>query len=124
MCLVPQQAAAAGKYDGSTPDDLRRADGHRMRSDGRCQCRTAENVNLPSLFRVDVKAMKVRNLEAEKGRESPIKTVEHANGKMLLQGADGERGWTLVIHEDNGKMSATVSADGEGFVIFGQCALP
>ena len=43
---------------------------------------------------------------------------------MLLQGAEGDRGWTVVIHEDTGKMSGTVSADGEGFVIFGQCALP
>jgi len=124
MCVVPQQAAAAGKYDGSTPMICAALMVTECEADGRCQYRTAENVNLPALFRVDTKGMKVRNLEAEKGRESPIKNVEHANGKMLLQGADAERGWTLVIHEDNGKMSGTVSADGEGFVIFGQCALP
>ena len=27
-------------------------------------------------------------------------------------------------NEANGKMSATAAGDGEGFVIFGQCALP
>lgn len=117
-------AAAAATYDGSVPMICAALMVTECEADGRCQYRTAANVNLPSLFRVDAKAMKVRNLEAEKGRESPIRNVEHMNGKMLLQGAEGERGWTIVIHEDTGKMSGTVSADGEGFVIFGQCALP
>ena len=124
LCLAPQQAAAAGKYDGSAPMICGATQVTECGAEGRCQRRSAEDVNLPSLFRVDAKAMKVRNLEAEKGRESPIKTVEHMNGKVLLQGAEGDRGWTVVIHEDSGKMSGTVSADGEGFVIFGQCALP
>jgi len=123
-CLGPQQAAAAGKYDGSAPMICGAMMVTECGADGRCQYRTAENVNLPSLFRIDVKAMKVRNLEAEKGRESPIKNVEHMDGAMVLQGAEGARGWTLVVHEATGKMSATVSADGEGFVVFGQCALP
>ena len=124
MCLAPQQAAAAGRYDGSAPMICGAMMVTECGADGKCLYRTAADVNLPSLLRVDVKAMKIRNLEAEKGRESPIKNTEHMNGKMLLQGAEGDRGWTVVIHEDTGKMSATVSADGEGFVIFGQCALP
>jgi hypothetical protein len=43
---------------------------------------------------------------------------------MIVSGADGERGWTVLIHESSGQMSAAVVGDGEGFVIFGQCALP
>jgi hypothetical protein len=124
MCQVPQRAAAAGKYDGSAPVICGAMLVAECGAEGRCQRRSAENVNLPSLFRIDVKAMKTHNLEAEKGRVSPIKAVEHANGRLLLQGVDGDRGWTIVIHEESGKMSATVSADSEGFVVFGQCALP
>ena len=71
---------------------------------------------------MDVKGLKVR--EQETGRESPIKNVERANGKTILQGAQAERGWTLTIAEDTGKMSATVSTDGEGFIVFGACTLP
>jgi len=123
-CFAPQPAGAAGKYDGSVPMICAALMVTECGADGKCQYRTAENVNLPSLFRVDAKAMKVRNLEAEKGRESPIGTLGHANGVLLLQGADGDRGWTVVIHEESGKMSGTVSAHDEGFVIFGQCALP
>ncbi len=124
MCAAPLPAGAAGKYDGSAPLLCASLSVTECETDGRCQRRSAENVNLPSLFRVDAKGMKVRNLEAEKGRESPIQSVAHANGKLVISGADGERGWFLVIHEDTGKMSAVVSGDGEGFVVFGQCALP
>ena len=124
MCSAPHPAGAAGKYDGSAPLLCAATSVTECEADGRCQRRSAENVNLPPLFRVDAKGMKVRNLEAEKGRESPIQTMAHANGKLVVSGADGERGWFLVIHEDTGKMSGVVSGDGEGFVVFGQCALP
>jgi hypothetical protein len=81
-------------------------------------------VNFPALFKVDVKAMKLWELGAEKPRETAIRNVDRASNKMILSGAEGERGWTVLINEANGKMSATAAGDGEGFVIFGQCALP
>jgi hypothetical protein len=84
-------------------------------------------VNFPTLFRVDAPAMKLRNLQAEagpQGTESSIRNVDHANGKMILSGAEGERGWSVLIHEATGRMAAAVAGDGEGFVIFGQCVLP
>lgn len=124
MCAFPQSTAAAGKYDGSAPLICSAMAVHECEANGRCQRRDADRVNLPSLFKVDVKAMKLHNLEADKGRESSIRNVDRANGKMILSGADGERGWTVLINEASGKMSATAGGDGEGFVIFGQCALP
>ena len=123
MSLVPS-AAAAGKYDGSAPMVCAALTVAECVAGGRCQRRSPESVNLPELFRVDARAMKVRNLEAEKGRESPIRNVDHANGKLILNGAEAERGWIVEINEATGKMSAVVSGDGEGFVVFGQCALP
>jgi hypothetical protein len=38
---------------------------------------------------------------------------------MVLQGSENGRGWTMVISEETGKVSATVSDDQVGFVIFG-----
>ena len=64
MYLAPP-AAAAGKYDGSAPMICGAMMVTECGADGKCLYRTAEDVNLPSLFRVDTKAMKVRNLEAE-----------------------------------------------------------
>jgi len=122
--LRAYRGEAAAKYDGSASLLCATMTVAECEADDRCQRRSAERVNLPSLFRVDAKDMKVRNLEAEKSRESPIQSVAHANGKLVVNGADGERGWVVVINEDSGKMSAVVSGDGEGFVVFGHCALP
>ena len=121
MCLAPYPAGAAGKHDGSVPLLCVPIAVTECGADGECKRGTAESVNLPQFIRVDLKAMKAHNQET--GRESPIKNVERMNGKMILQGAQGERGWTVTISEDTGKMSAVVSADGEGYVIFGACTL-
>jgi len=122
--FAPFPAAAAGKYDGSNAMICGATSVTECEAGRVCQRRSPESVNLPALFRIDTKAMKVHNLEAEKGRSSAIRTVEHANGKLVLSGADGERGWVVLVHEDSGRMSAVVSGDGEGFVVFGQCVLP
>ena len=121
LCLAPYPAGAAGKHDGSAPMLCVPIAVTECGAEGECKRGTAESVNLPQFIRVDVKAMTIRS-EEEK-RESPIKTVEHMNGKLILQGTQGERGWTMLITEDTGRMSATVSADGEGFVVFGACTL-
>ena len=120
--LAPYPAEAAGKYDGSVPFVCAAIAVTECGAEGECQRRTAESVNLPPFVKVDVKAMKVR--AEEKGRESSIKHVEHMNGKMILHGAELERAWILTIHEETGKVSGVVSADGEGYVIFGACTLP
>lgn len=123
-CLAPERVVAAGRYDGSAPMICAAMAVTECEADGRCQRRNAEKVNFPALFRVDVPAMKLRNLEAEKNRESSIRNLDRVSGKIILSGFEGERGWTVLINEASGKMSATAAGDGEGFVIFGQCALP
>jgi hypothetical protein len=127
MTLPARPAGAANKYDGSAPLVCTATAVTECGAEGRCQSGTAAAVNFPSIFKVDAAAMKLLNLHAEpgpQGVESSIRNVDHANGKMILSGAEGERGWSVLIHESTGKMSAAVSGDGEGFIIFGQCALP
>jgi hypothetical protein len=127
LSLPPHSAHAANKYDGSAPLICAATAVTECEAGGRCQGGTAAGVNFPALFKVDATAMKLRNLQAETGQqgtESSIRNVDHANGKMILSGAEGERGWSVLIHESTGQMSAAVSGDGEGFLIFGQCALP
>ena len=121
LCLVPSPAGAAGKHDGSAPLLCVPIGVTECGAEGECKRGTPESVNLPQFMRVDVKAMTIRSEEQK--RESPIKTVEHMNGKLILQGTQGERGWTMLIDEDTGRLSATVIADGEGFVVFGACTV-
>ena len=124
VAVTPQPVAAAGKYDGAASMVCAVSSVSECISTGRCQLRTAGNVNFPGIIRVDVKAMKMSDLASEKPRESVIRNVDHANGKVILSGAEGDRGWILLINEATGAMSVTAAGDGEGFVMFGQCALP
>ena len=80
MCSAPYPAGAAGKYDGSAPLLCAAMSVTECEADGRCQRRSAEHVNLPSLFRVDAKGMKVRNLEAETASWSSAAPTASAGG--------------------------------------------
>jgi hypothetical protein len=126
LSLAPRSTDAAGKYDGSAPLICAATAVTECAAEGTCQSVTAAGVNFPSLFKVDAATRKLHNMQAETGQglESAIRNVDHANGKMILSGAEGVRGWSVLIHEATGKMSAAVAGDGEGFVIFGQCVLP
>src|SRR5258705_6566524 len=114
--------ATAAKYDGSAAMMCAALLVHECGAGALCQVRAAESVNLPSLFRVDVKGMKIHN--SETGRESPISGIQHATGKLLLSGQQGERAWNVIVNEATGRMSGVVAVDGEGYVMFGQCSLP
>jgi hypothetical protein len=122
MCLGPQPTAAAAKYDGSVPLLCAPAVVTECGPEGDCQRRSAQSVNLPEFFKVDLKALKVRSEET--GRDSPIKNVERLSGQIIIQGGQNGRGWSMTISEDTGKMSAAISTEGEGFVVFGACILP
>jgi hypothetical protein len=84
-----------------------------------CQRGSAASVNLPHFLRVDVNGMTIRAVE--EGRESPIGSLAHVEGKLILQGVQGTHGWTLIIAEDTGQMSATIASPAAGYIIFGSC---
>jgi hypothetical protein len=121
ICLAPYQAAAAGKYDGSVPLLCVPLSITECGAEGECQKGTPQSVNLPQFFRVDFKTMTLRAVE--ENRESAIKNVDRVNGNMILQGVQGQLGWTMLISEDIGQMSATIAGAGEGYLIFGTCTL-
>jgi hypothetical protein len=54
-------------------------------------------------------------------RQAAIQRLEHADGRLVLQGGQGGRSWSMVIGEETGQMSASVVDDEVGFVIFGAC---
>jgi hypothetical protein len=66
---------------------------------------------------------KIISATEESGRTdvSTIKNFERVDDRLILQGAENGRGWTMVISEETGEMSATVSDEEVGFVVFGAC---
>ena len=119
ICLASHQAAAAGKADGSVPLVCVPLAVTECGADDECQRGTAASINLPQFLQVDVKAMTIRAVE--EGRQSPIGSLARVNGKLILQGVQGTHGWTLIIAEDTGQMSATIAGAVAGYIIFGSC---
>jgi hypothetical protein len=122
LCLTPDTAGAAGKYDGSTPFLCVPTAVAECVAEGECRPGTAESENLPDFFKVDLKAMTVR--AEDKGRLSPIKRIDRGADEITLYGSEAQRSWILMIREKTGKMSASVTGGGVSFVIFGICPLP
>ena len=120
ISVAPLQVAAAGKYDGSVPLLCVPIEIVECEAAGRCVNGTAEGVNLPQFIKVNLKEKLISAAE-EGGATTPVKHFEHDNGRLIMHGGQGGRGWTVVISEDTGKMSAAISEDRVGFVIFGAC---
>jgi hypothetical protein len=119
LCLAPCLAEAAGKYDGSAPFVCVPTAVAECSANGDCRPDTAESVNLPDFFKVDLKAKSIR--AEDQGRQSPIKLIQRIDGELSLYGSEAERSWILIIREKTGKMSASMTGDGESFVVFGVC---
>jgi len=116
-------AAAADPYDGSKPlicslDDTVDCED----DDNYCNLGDAANVNLPGLIRLDFKKKRVQPLGAGAQAEgAAIRNVVKEDGRLILQGAQNGRGWSLVITRDAGAATVAVAGGAHGFLIFGNC---
>ena len=125
-------SAAAADFDGSQPLICAFIDIIECGSGGKCQPVSAEEVGIPQFIKINFKEKKISAPQASESKKSTtIKSSEHIDGKLILQGAeDGVEnvrdgyGWSLAIAEDSGKMVLTASGDEVGFVVFGACTLP
>ena len=117
--LVSSKNAAA-KFDGSVP--LLCAPIHTIECDSKEECihGGAEDVNLPQFIRINFKD-KILQSVGDNNRQTEIQSMARSNGKMLMQGLQEGRGWTIVISEETGRMAATVSESEFGFIVFGAC---
>ena len=47
--------------------------------------------------------------------------MERIEGKLILQGVQNGKAWSMVINEQNGKVTMSASDEQAGFVVFGAC---
>jgi hypothetical protein len=110
--------ASAGDLDASQPltCDLVEA----AQCDGaKCKPVSFPQINLPPVIRVDFAENRINTEDGQ--RRSPITTVEERDAVLLLQGHEGERGWTLVIERATGALSVALADAEGGFVVTGAC---
>lgn len=122
VIALPLPLPAAG------PDDVQPllcATVDAIECDGRsseCQAGTTESVNLPQFVKIHLKERKIEAVRQGGERLSTtVMSHKREDGKLILQGIEGGRGWSLVVVEETGKMSAAIAGDEVGFVVFGNC---
>jgi len=119
LALLPAHLMAA-TYDGSVPLLCAAMTVLECEETGECLRSTAESVNLPQFVKINAQQQTLS--AAGKGEvTTPIKRLEHLDGRLILQGGEAGRGWNLVITEETGKLSAAIVDEGGTFVIFGAC---
>ncbi|MCK5795146.1 MAG: hypothetical protein KAH12_10585 [Anaerolineales bacterium] len=119
--------ACADAIDGSTPCLCAITKIIECDSQGDCEETLPEAVNLPTFIKVDFKEKVLKGFNTPDLKTTAIKRVEMADRQLILQGAENQRVWSMTVTSETGKMSASVSGEAYGFLLFGACtalALP
>ena len=126
--LTAPVSAGAAVIDGKSPIicatleavQCNRAPG----SSHACARGVAGEFDLPQFIRVDF-ANKMVTTTRETGMQktSSFDSTTNANGHVILSGVDKSAGfgWTLVVEENTGRMTASAIGDEEGAMVFGAC---
>lgn len=90
--------------------------------DGDCAELAAADLNIPQFVQVDLAGKQLTTTRASgENRATPIRIVERAGGKLVLQGYEKGRAFSLVIQEETGRASFASAADERGMVVFAAC---
>ena len=112
----------AAQFDGPAPLLCAVTQVIECEADGECHPVTIEVAGIPRFVKLNFEEKIISATEESKRTDvSPIRNFERGDGRLILQGPESGRGWTIVISEETGKMSATVSDEDVGFVVFGAC---
>lgn len=85
-----------------------------------CAKELPEQLGVPAFMRIDVPNKAVIGPK----RTSPILLADKSETQLVLQGTELGYGWTLVVDQESGKLTATL-ANREGVVVlFGACTVP
>ena len=91
--------------------------------DGQCASGTAAELDIPQFIEVDLVARRVSTTKASAlNRTSPIDNLKRVNGRIVLQGLENDRAYSIVLDEKTGELSAAVAGPGGCSVTaFGTC---
>jgi hypothetical protein len=122
--LVNCTPACAADFDGTKPIICSVIQVVVCSRDGGIEKETAEGVNLPQFFFIDIQKKTV-SAKGPSGdsRQSTIETVRHENGMLILEGVQLGKAWHAVINEQTGKTTLTGTTDETAFVVFAACTL-
>jgi hypothetical protein len=89
---------------------------------GDCAIDLPWNMNIPQFIEVDLATKRLSTTQASGvNRASVADTLRREKGKIVLQGYENGRAFSLFIDEASGMLSAAVAAEGQAVAAFGAC---
>lgn len=123
MALAALPAVAAAEtFDGSEPLLCAALMSAECVPGRECREGTPQAVNVPRFIKIDFAAKTLRATRADGSKLiTGIDNVIKDGAALILQGVEGQRGWTVILAKKNGQMTMTAAGDGVAFVVFGAC---
>jgi hypothetical protein len=83
-----------------------------------------EDMALPNMIKIDLKAKTIKSLDNTVTREpTKIAKITRLKEMTILQGTE-LRGWSIALGNASKDLMLSVAGDGEGFIVFGSCKKP
>jgi hypothetical protein len=90
--------------------------------DDTCYSATPFELDMPDFVVIDISKKTVSTTKASsQNRSTKFASVTKDEGMIYLQGIEGGRAFSFVIHEATGRMTVAVSRDGISVSVFGAC---
>lgn len=92
-------------------------------TEGTCTPTEAWRLAMPDFVKIDLDTREVLTPEGtEQPRFTTIGSIERREGRIFLNGSQGERGYTWVINEASGEGSLALAEDNAVVTMFTACA--
>jgi len=89
---------------------------------GECYAATPWELSVPDFVIIDTKKGTISTTKASGlDRSTEFTKSERMEGLIHLQGVEGGRAFSFVIHEQTGRMTAAIARDGLSVTVFGAC---
>lgn len=89
---------------------------------GECYAATPFELSVPDFVIIDTKRGMISTTKGSGlNRSTEFTKSERKEGLIHLQGVEGGRAFSFVIHEATGRMTAAIARDGLSVTMFGAC---
>jgi hypothetical protein len=109
--------ASAGDFDGSKLLICAPVEAIDCAAGEDCTKGRPDDIGAPNFLRIDVAQKAIVGPQ----RTTPILFMDKSDDQLLLQGKELGYGWTLVLDQDSGTLTATMVNREGVFVLFGSC---
>ena len=90
--------------------------------DGECFPISDLDVDIPQFLVLDLKKKTITSTEASSvNRVSKVENLVRVNGRTFLQGVENDGAYSILIEDDLGQFTGSISRDGITVSVFGAC---